>query len=154
MCLQKRRVPGGLPQLVQGMRGKRLRRSPSGISGGSEDDRQGSDDDCSLAALVSPTWDTTKVRLTETSRDARQLNPHMIACLGIIKHKGRKSSKTGQKKETNFKRGRAVMTRWGPGILMARCHNGWNVDFRDEHPGGWYVEHTDFVACMDPRAST
>ena len=97
----------------------------------------------SLGAIAHPTLDTTRVRLTEHTSSTERLDPRMIACLGVVKTKGRRRQQ-GNKQEAVFKRGRAVNTKWGPGILKAKCVGGWNVDFRDGHPGGWFVDMKDF----------
>jgi hypothetical protein len=99
----------------------------------------------SLAQLVSPSWDTIRLRLTESSVDSSQkLDPNTVACLVVVKSKGRRRSSKTLADDGVFKRGRAVNTTWGPCILKSKAAGGWNCDFRDDKPGGWYVEMKHF----------
>ena len=93
-----------------------------------------------------PALDTDRFCLTEDSASMNRLDPSTIQCLGIVKSKGRKRHLESSD-ASGFKRGRAMSTRWGPCILKAKCKDGWNVDFRDGHAGGWFVDMHDFVAC-------
>ena len=77
-----------------------------------------------------------------------RVDPSQVACLGAVKSKGRKP-KGNVHQPSELKRGHAVVTTWGSCILRARASGGWNCDFRDDHPGGWFVPHAEILSQVD-----
>jgi hypothetical protein len=86
-----------------------------------------------------------KCRVVENSRGARRVDINAVQCLGVVKSKGARSGGPGQSWKDDMKKGHAVNTEWGPCILKARCVGGWNCNFRDGNPGGWFVESQDMT---------
>ena len=66
-----------------------MKRPPSALNAG---DDSSSEDDVSLGAIAHPTWDTTRVRLTEHTSSTERLDPRMIACLGVVREEKQNSA--------------------------------------------------------------
>ena len=89
---------------------------------------------------------TSRMRLLESSRGSARVDINALQCLGIVKRKGaRAGGPPVQSRKDDLKKGHAVITKWGPCIIKSRCVGGWNCNFRDGHPGGWYVEFKDML---------
>ena len=89
--------------------------------------------------------DADQLCVLETSRSNARLDFNGVSCLGVVPSKGRRGKALEGSRKNFLKEGQAMNTTWGYCILKAKCKLGWNCDFRDEHPGGWFVEFKDMV---------
>ena len=119
----------------------RLARSPTRESAVSD-----SDENLDLQQFVSLASPATSdnLRLLESSHSSTRVDIRAVRCLGVVRSKGTRKGVPASRK-FDLKKGHAVDTTWGPCILKAQCKGGWNCDFRDDHPGGWFVEIKDML---------
>ena len=96
------------------------------------------------ASAAAPGNSVDSVRLVESSRSVTRTNINAVRCLGIVRSKGTRRGAQPSRKN-DLKKGHAVNTTWGPCVLKEKCKSGWNCDFRDDRPGGWYVEYKDML---------
>ena len=92
------------------------------------------------------------LRRVESSHGNSRIDISSVQCLGLVKSKGTRRGARNPSRKNDLKKGHAVETKWGPYILKAKCVNGWNCDFRDSQPGGWFFEYKDchmFIGNLD-----